>query len=838
MTHRARLFGVLAILVGLLLLAAVTLPKVAERRIRALDAADSRFALHGVRVSPFLRVTIDAIDIQHPRLSGRCTSISARPALIASLRAPSLHALSIERCDTEARPDLDPSEPVDDSDEPTSYDAKLQRLVDQLSDALDRVDSLDVRRWDHTQTLDTYTVHLRLDDLSAESHPLRRSDWRATVSSRGAVAFENARLYGKIKRGKAQGTLHIDDAIALPGVTLTVGRVDLEAGRILRAEALDIRRDAGRIAQLTLDTAELHLDSPPRVELRDGALYMRDDSPGLAGTILADATPPEASDERGRRGLNPDEVAAVDDVWTLRNLARAQRLVQRLDALLSDTSKRQQLPIALDVSTIALVQHGATQMTLETLSVAPGEALHVDVAIGHAQLQLRENPTDGRAWTLDVKDASLSRVASFLELGEHVSGRLDAHAEFRIEDAHLYVKGRYALRDARLEHAAVSPKPIEHVQAAGSLTLDMPALASEEASIDIQLDLNGLPLDASIRFVPEGDRARVVASAGFREAVACQQVWEAVPAGLIPDLSHKDVRFSGRSKTRFSLNYLPGAFDSFTLAVDGFPGTCTIQVDAVAYDPRRLNRRDYTHHVTEGVTQNNIIVGPGTKDYVPIQQLPSYVPAVMYLSEEVNFYENHGISLGLLNKAIRHSLPRRRFAYGGSTVTQQLVKNLYFTRNKTLARKFQEAVIVWAVETSLTKDRILELYLNCIEFGPDLYGIVRASRHYFDKEPSALTPLEAAWLASLKPSPGRGRRDWQRGHSDFANWNSQRNEELLSRLVRFGHHIDEDEVQAAAPFVVYFPTSPNAGARPPGLDEAHPSPVEEVTLPADVFDGP
>src|SRR5699024_8910844 len=128
----------------------------------------------------------------------------------------------------------------------------------------------------------------------------------------------------------------------------------------------------------------------------------------------------------------------------------------------------------------------------------------------------------------------------------------------------------------------------------------------------------------------------------------------------------------------------------------------------------------------EGVTKEDIFVGPGTDAYAQIDTLPPYLPALMYLSEEIDFYTNHAVSIGLINRGIRHSLPRKRFAYGGSTVTQQLVKNLFFSRTKILTRKFQEAIVAWAMTDALSKDRILELYLNCIEFGPNLYGIVRA----------------------------------------------------------------------------------------------------------------
>ena len=92
---------------------------------------------------------------------------------------------------------------------------------------------------------------------------------------------------------------------------------------------------------------------------------------------------------------------------------------------------------------------------------------------------------------------------------------------------------------------------------------------------------------------------------------------------------------------------------------------------------------------------------------------------------------------------------------GGSTITMQLVKNVYLTRHKTIARKLEEALLVWLIESNrlCSKERMLEVYLNIIELGPGIYGIGEASRFYFDKKPSGLNLAESVFLASLLPRP-------------------------------------------------------------------------------------
>jgi membrane carboxypeptidase/penicillin-binding protein PbpC len=127
----------------------------------------------------------------------------------------------------------------------------------------------------------------------------------------------------------------------------------------------------------------------------------------------------------------------------------------------------------------------------------------------------------------------------------------------------------------------------------------------------------------------------------------------------------------------------------------------------------------------------------------------------MWASED-SFLKHRGISEALLGKAIAIDLSTGRFTYGGSTITQQLVKNLYLKRTKALSRKFEEMIIVWQMERLLGKMKILEIYLNAVEFGPKVYGITRAAYEFFQKRPGELRPKEATYLAIIKPSPRSG----------------------------------------------------------------------------------
>jgi hypothetical protein len=195
------------------------------------------------------------------------------------------------------------------------------------------------------------------------------------------------------------------------------------------------------------------------------------------------------------------------------------------------------------------------------------------------------------------------------------------------------------------------------------------------------------------------------------------------------------------------------------------------------YDPAELAdvywlNEPFVMEVTEGVSEEaEIFVGPGTEQYVPITELPVPVSAAAYLSEEIGFFWDRGIAPSLIERAFRLNLEKGRFVYGGSTVTQQLVKNLFLTRRKTLARKFQEMLIAFRIDEVVSKHRLLELYLNCIEFGPDVYGIGPAAQFYFQKDARELTAREGIFLAMLKPSPHMGELYRKRGRTpDYDYW--------------------------------------------------------------------
>ena len=154
-----------------------------------------------------------------------------------------------------------------------------------------------------------------------------------------------------------------------------------------------------------------------------------------------------------------------------------------------------------------------------------------------------------------------------------------------------------------------------------------------------------------------------------------------------------------------------------------------------------LNKREYVFRLTR------------PEDWVDLSKISEYAQWAVVLSEDWAFYDHQGVDLNQLRVAIGESIKQAKLVRGASTITQQVIKNTILSPDRTLWRKFREMILAHKLERYLTKEKILEIYLNIVEFGENIYGVKQASHYYFDKHPSQLTAREGAFLAMLLPSP-------------------------------------------------------------------------------------
>ncbi len=262
-----------------------------------------------------------------------------------------------------------------------------------------------------------------------------------------------------------------------------------------------------------------------------------------------------------------------------------------------------------------------------------------------------------------------------------------------------------------------------------------------------------------------------------------QDLFESLPKGLFFNL--EGIKTSGE------LSY---DFDFF-VDLDN-PDSVILESDLKRYnfriesygntDLRKMNS-DFQYTAYEkGEAVRNFMVGYENPNFRSLDQISPFLRNAALMAEDGGFFWHRGFIPDAIKASITKNIKAKRFARGGSTISQQLVKNVFLNRNKTIARKLEEALIVWLIENNglTTKERMFEVYMNVIEWGPMVYGANEAARFYFNKDASKLTLAESLFLANLIPHP-----KWFRFSFDpdgnlkphFANYFSFVSNRLLKR---------------------------------------------------------
>ncbi|WP_163444350.1 transglycosylase domain-containing protein [Flavobacterium columnare] len=169
----------------------------------------------------------------------------------------------------------------------------------------------------------------------------------------------------------------------------------------------------------------------------------------------------------------------------------------------------------------------------------------------------------------------------------------------------------------------------------------------------------------------------------------------------------------------------------------------------------KLNSEFEYRAIENGVPQRPIWIGNTNPHYTPFDSIPSYLKNAVLTSEDPSFFRHRGFITEAFKQSITKNIRTKRFARGASTISMQLVKNVFLTREKTLSRKLEEILLVYILENNqiTSKQRMLEVYFNIIEWGPNIYGISEAAEFYFQKKPQQMSLNECLFLASIVPKP-------------------------------------------------------------------------------------
>jgi hypothetical protein len=231
-----------------------------------------------------------------------------------------------------------------------------------------------------------------------------------------------------------------------------------------------------------------------------------------------------------------------------------------------------------------------------------------------------------------------------------------------------------------------------------------------------------------------------------------QEILNAFPQGLFESL--EGLKVSG--KVKYALNFYLDSSQPDSVKFDS--GLTPTNFKIVKWGKNNLQKINEPFIYTPyeyGKPMRDIMIGPSNPNYTPLSQVSSNFKNAILTSEDPSFFSHKGFVQESIRKSFAVNFKEKKFVRGGSTISMQLVKNVFLSRKKTLARKAEEILIVWLIENNrlVSKNRMLEVYFNIIEMGQNVYGIGEATRHYFGKSPSELNIGEGIFLANIVPRP-------------------------------------------------------------------------------------
>ncbi len=237
--------------------------------------------------------------------------------------------------------------------------------------------------------------------------------------------------------------------------------------------------------------------------------------------------------------------------------------------------------------------------------------------------------------------------------------------------------------------------------------------------------------------------------------VKAQDIFDSFPVGMFESLD--GMKVSG--ELNYALNFYMDKSRIDSLKFDSRLDKKDFRIIKFGTtDLTKLNNTFTYIPYEKGKPMGPHVIGPSNPEFTPLSQIAPDLRNAVMTAEDPSFYRHNGFVEEAIRKSIITDFKEKRFVRGGSTISMQLVKNAFLSRNKTLSRKIEEILIVWLIENNrlMSKNRMLEVYFNIIEWGYNIYGISEASHFYFGKSPSELTLGESIYLASIVPNPKAG----------------------------------------------------------------------------------
>ncbi len=316
----------------------------------------------------------------------------------------------------------------------------------------------------------------------------------------------------------------------------------------------------------------------------------------------------------------------------------------------------------------------------------------------------------------------------------------------------LHIKGEWAAKNLDIDHWRIAQEnvmvPDAHIDAeviVGNNYLEL----SKASTIKVKQ----LVVHPYLRYTTKPHET--YAFALETPEMEAQDLFDAFPKGLFESL--EGIRVSG--KIQYKMDAFLDTNNPDSVQFDSNMEQEDFKVNAwgKANIPKINGTFVYTPYENEEPVRD-IVVGPENPNFIPINEISPNLKNAVLTTEDPSFYSHNGFVEEAIRSSIAINYKEKAFKRGGSTISMQLVKNVYLNRNKTIVRKLEEILIVWLIESTraVSKERMFEVYLNVIEWGRNVYGITEAARYYFSKHPSELTVGESIYLASIVPRPKTG----------------------------------------------------------------------------------
>jgi monofunctional biosynthetic peptidoglycan transglycosylase len=460
----------------------------------------------------------------------------------------------------------------------------------------------------------------------------------------------------------------------------------------------------------------------------------------------------------------------------------------------------------VEVSLVPKPEASGTPLELKlTLPIGPGEV----------QAQLRGGPVSLHSLGVREGDFGLTGV-------QNATLQASGDVTLAADGSTLAFSGSGVADRVALSRAELSGAPLSGIhsgfRARGTAALDGSRLFLDDGELsfgDVRVQGSGL--------LTRSAHAVQTHWSGGVPLASCQALLDATPHGLAPLIA--GMRLSGTFAVKADLDYdsLHPAETRVRLDV---ANDCRVDQVPAELSPRRFEQAWQREVKGADKLPMEIESGPGTPDWVPIDAISPFMTTAVLVCEDGHFERHHGFDFEAIENSIKDNLIKGRFVRGASTISMQLAKNLYLGKEKTLGRKLQEAALTVLLEQQLSKQELMELYLNVIEFGPGIYGIGPAAHYYFAKRASDLSLGQALYIATILPNPE---------HQHFgpdgkvsASWTR-----YLQRLMQIAKKIgkiSDEQLQTGLAEQVAFHVADSGGALP----AAGPEPEEGTDTPSEL----